>query len=99
MNVQFALTVHTLPLWFLVFSLFLPRMALLVYWVETAVAPFHLSGWIPLVAAILLPRALILYLIYLDQGFSLWFLIHMVTAFVVWGGSGSYQARRKGRVG
>jgi len=99
MSVQLMWTVHTLPLWFLVFSLFLPRMALLVYWVETAMAPFHLSGWIPLVAAILLPRALVLYLIYLDQGFSLWFLIHLVTAFVVWGGSGSYQARRKSRAG
>jgi len=95
MSVQLMWTIHTLPLWFLVFSLFLPRMALLVYWVETAMAPFHLSGWIPLVAAILLPRVLVLYLIYLDQGFSLWFLIHLVTALVVWGGSGSYQARRR----
>lgn len=99
MNLQLTATIHTLPLWFLVFALFLPRMALLVYWVETAMAPFQLSGWIPLVAAILVPRALVLYLIYLDQGFSLWFLIHTVTAVVVWGGSGSYQARRKSRAG
>ena len=97
MSLQLMWTIHTLPLWFLVFSLVLPRLALLVYWVETAMAPFHMSGWIPLVVAILLPRLLVLYLIYLDQGFSLWFLIHAVTALVVWGGSGSYQARRKGR--
>jgi hypothetical protein len=99
MSLQLMWTLHTLPLWFLVFSLFLPRLALLVYWVETAMAPFHLSGWIPLVVAILVPRVLVLYLIYLDQGFSLWFLIHMVTALVVWGGSGSYHSRRKHRAG
>jgi hypothetical protein len=99
MSLQLMWTLHTLPLWFLVFSLFLPRLALLVYWVETAMAPFHLSGWIPLVVAILVLRVLVLYLIYLDQGFSLWFLIHMVTALVVWGGSGSYHSRRKHRAG
>lgn len=95
MNLQILLVVHTLPLWFLVFSLFLPRIALAVYWLENGIQPFHLHGWIPLVAAIIVPRALVLYLIYLDQGFGLWFLIHLVTAVVVWAGSGSYHSRRR----
>jgi hypothetical protein len=88
-------TIHTLPLWFLVFSLFLPRIALAVYWLESAMLPFHLHGWLPLVVAILLPRVLVLYLIYLDQGVSLWFVVHLVTAVLVWGGSGSYHTRRR----
>jgi hypothetical protein len=97
MNFQLMWTIHTLPLWFLVFSLFLPRIALAVYWLESAMLPFHLHGWLPLVVAILLPRVLVLYLIYLDQGISLWFLIHLVTAVLVWGGSGSYHSRRRQR--
>jgi hypothetical protein len=97
MNFQLMGTIHTLPLWFLVFSLFLPRIALAVYWLESAMLPFHLHGWLPLVVAILLPRVLVLYLIYLDQGISLWFLIHLVTAVLVWGGSGSYHSRRRQR--
>lgn len=97
MSFQLMWTIHTLPLWFLVFSLFLPRIALAVYWLGSAMLPFHLHGWLPLIVAILLPRALVLYLIYLDQGISLWFLIHLVTAVMVWGGSGSYHSRRRQR--
>ena len=40
----------------------------------------------------LLPRLLVLYLIYVDQGVSLWFIIHLVVALLVWGGSSGYHA-------
>jgi hypothetical protein len=56
-----------------------------------------LGGWIPLLFWLLLPRALVLYLIYLDQGIHLWFLIHLVVALLVWGGSGGYHSRRRRR--
>jgi hypothetical protein len=36
-------------------------------------------------------------MIYLDQGISLWFIIHLVAALMVWGGSGGYSARRRRR--
>jgi hypothetical protein len=94
MSFGVLLVIHALPLWFLVFSLFLPRIALLLLWLEGPVAAFHLHGLIPLIVAVLLPRVLILYLIYLDQGISLWFIIHLVAALMVWGGSGSYHSRR-----
>jgi hypothetical protein len=58
---------------------------------------FHLAGLIPLIFWALLPRALVLYLIYLDQGFSTWFLIHLIVALLVWGGSGGYHSRRRRR--
>lgn len=89
--------IHALPLWFLVFSLFLPRVALAVAWLQGVLLPFHLGGIVPLVIAVLLPRVLILYLIYIDQGLSLWFLIHLLAALLVWGGSGGYRARRSRR--
>ena len=94
---KLELILHNLPLWFLVFSLFLPRVALAIAWLQGALVPFHLTGIVPLVIAVLLPRVLILYMIYTDQGLSLWFLIHLVAALVVWGGSGGYSARRRRR--
>ena len=89
------MVIHTLPLWFLVFALFLPRIALLLLWLEGPGLPFHLNGLLPLVVAILLPRVLVLYLIYLDQGISLWFVIHLVAMVLTWGGSGGYYSRRR----
>jgi hypothetical protein len=97
MNFGVLLVIHSLPLWFLVFALFLPRIALLLLWLEGALTPFHLHGLVPLVFAILLPRVLVLYVIYLDQGISLWFIIHLVAALLVWGGSGSYHSHRRYR--
>lgn len=98
---QFTLTLslatHELPLWFLVFALFLPRIALLVSWLQGGLVPFHLHGIIPLLFAIFLPRILILFLIYVDQGLSLWFIIHLVVALLVWGGGGHKIRRRRYR--
>ncbi len=93
---EFSLTLvsHLLPFWFLVFALFLARVALIVAWFQGVLVPFHLQGIIPLLFAILLPRVLILFLIYVDQGLSLWFLIHLVVAILVWGGSGHRMSRR-----
>ncbi len=40
----FSLTLisHQLPFWFLVFALFLPRIALVVAWLQGVLMPFHL---------------------------------------------------------
>ncbi|HEY8997131.1 MAG TPA: hypothetical protein VIM60_04505 [Edaphobacter sp.] len=94
----FSLTLvsHLLPFWFLVFALFLPRVALAVAWLQGVLQPFHFTGLVPLVIAILLPRVLVLYMIYQDQGVSLWFLIHLVVALLVWAGSGGTYRRRMG---
>jgi len=91
----FTLFSVKLPFWFLVFSLFLPRVSLVVAWFQGVLVPFHIWGVLPLIVAIVVPRALILYLIYLDQGVSLWFLIHLVVAVLVWGTGGSRISRRR----
>ena len=95
----FSLTLisHRLPFWFLVFALFLPRVSLVVAWFQGVLIPFHLQGLIPLLFAILLPRVLILFLIYVDQGLSLWFVIHLVVALLVWCGGGHQMQRRRYR--
>ena len=44
------LVVHGLPLWFLVFSLFLPRVALALAWLQGVLVPFRvLHGLVPLI--------------------------------------------------
>ena len=91
------LVVHLLPLWFLVVSLFLPRIGLILLWVQGGLVPFHLNGLVPLIIALLLPRVLILYLIFLDQGVGLWFILHLLIALMVWAGSGHYHTRRRRR--
>ncbi len=46
-NFNLAFVVNKLPLWFLVFALFLPRLAMVVAWFQGVLAPFHLLGIIP----------------------------------------------------
>ena len=95
-SINLAFVVNRLPLWFLVFALFLPRIAIVVAWLQGVLVPFHLNGIIPPLFWLLLPRILVLYLIYVDQGLTLWFLVHLVVALLVWGGGG-HQMRRRTR--
>ena len=98
MRTTAILGTHALPLWFLVFSLFLPRVAIVVAWLQHSVpayVPSTVSLLQVLVAAVI-PRILILFWIYQDQGVSLWLLIHAVGLIVAWGGgSGTYVRRRR----
>ena len=98
MEIHATWVVHFLPLWFLVVALFLPRISLLLMYFQHTLGRFEIVvGIIPLLVWALLPRALVLYIIYRDQGISFWFLLHLVVAVIVWGGSSSYQARRRRR--
>src|SRR5260370_7476951 len=91
------MVIHALPFWFVVFARFLPRIALVVAWLQATLVPFHLVGWIPLLFWALLPRGLVLYLIYLDQGLSGWFLVHAVVALIGWAGSRRAHSPRRPR--
>lgn len=96
MTIQSLSVVHWLPLWFLILALFLPRLSLLFMYLQHSLGHFEIVvGIVPLLVWLFLPRALVLYLIYLDGGFSLWFLIHLVAAVTVWAGSGGYHSRRR----
>ncbi len=105
-----SLTTHTLPLWFLVLSLFLPRICLLVGWAQNNVALIHqpsfdggssftfLNMRFPIlwfILMLLIPRILILIMIYQDQGISLWFLLHVLALLLAWGGGGRHVVRRR----
>ena len=100
MNWHVLLVVHAIPLWFLVLSLFLPRICILLAWLQHSIPQFipPVVGIIPIIVALLIPRVLILYWIYLDQGLGLWFLIHLIALLVAWGGTGGYTTTRRRRV-
>jgi hypothetical protein len=92
------LVLHLLPLWFLVLALFLPRLSLFLMYLQHPPGEYSIViGIFPLLFWLLLPRAFVLYVIYVDQGVSVWFLIHLVVAVMVWGGSGRYHSRRRRR--
>jgi hypothetical protein len=82
------------PLWFLVLSLFLPRLALFIGWFD---------GWSfgvhpPLATLLLwafLPRVLVLISVYSLQGMGTWFFIHLFAAVVTWSGSAGAVSRRR----
>ncbi|MGI4755850.1 MAG: hypothetical protein ACRYGF_03265 [Janthinobacterium lividum] len=90
---------HTvgLPFWFLVLSLFLPRISLLVMYLQDHPGGAFVINLVPLLIAVLVPRLLILFLIYTAQGFSVWFLIHAVGLLMAWGGIGGGTYRRRYR--
>ncbi|MGI4829858.1 MAG: hypothetical protein ACRYFU_16930 [Janthinobacterium lividum] len=97
MTVQSLLATHTLPLWFLVLSLFLPRICIVIAWLQHSI-PTYVPATVNLVqiiAAVLVPRILILFWIYQDQGIGLWFLIHAVALVFAWGGGGTRYARSR----
>ena len=99
MNVHLDLVTHTIPLWFLVLSLFLPRICMIVAWFQHSMTNFIPAtvGLIPVIVALLVPRLLILFWIYQDQGVGLWFLIHLIALLIAWGGGGSRVYTRRTR--
>jgi hypothetical protein len=69
-----------------------------VAWLQHSI-PQYIPGsvnLIQIIVAAVIPRILILFWIYQDQGISLWLLIHAIGLIVAWGGgSGTYVRRRR----
>ena len=86
-----------LPFWFLVLSLFLPRISLLVLYLQGHNGTTFVIQWVPVLVALLVPRILILFWIYTAQGISIWFLIHAVALLIAWGGTGGRTVYRRRR--
>jgi len=84
---------HSLPLWFLLLSLILPRISLVIAYFQHGLTAFSLSGWIPPTLAILIPRALVLILVFQDRGFGAWLLIHAIALAFTYLSAGSSSKR------
>lgn len=97
MDISFTLPLHSIPLWFLILSLFLPRLCIFVAWLQHSMIHFIPSavGLIPIILWVIVPRILILLWIYQDQGITIWFLLHVIALLCAWGGGGTRVVRRR----
>ena len=73
-----------LPPWFLVLSLFLPRIALIAAFLTDGAFPHLFSKWLSVPMAFLIPRVLVLIAIATVMGICTWFWIHLVIMILVW---------------
>ncbi|HSU19346.1 MAG TPA: hypothetical protein VLI45_06320 [Acidobacteriaceae bacterium] len=98
---HFSLTfpVHAIPLWFLILALFLPRICIVVAWLQHNMPQFIPAhpGIIGIIVAVIVPRILILFWIYTDQGITIWFLLHAIALIIAYGG-GSRRVITRRRV-
>jgi hypothetical protein len=97
MHYSLIFPVHSIPLWFLLLSLFLPRLCMVVAWLQHSMIHYipPTVGIIPVIVAMLIPRFLILFWIYEDQGITIWFLLHLIALLCAWGGSSHTVYRRR----
>ncbi|MDQ2924525.1 MAG: hypothetical protein M3R43_03060 [Acidobacteriota bacterium] len=100
MNFSLTFPQHNIPLWFMVLSLFLPRICMAIAWFQHSMTQFipPTLNIIPVVVALLIPRVLILFWIYQDQGLTFWFLIHLIALLIAFGGGSHRVYRRRRRV-
>jgi hypothetical protein len=97
MNFSLTFPQHNIPLWFMVLSLFLPRICMVIAWFQHSMTQFipPTLSLIPVIVALLVPRLLILIWIYQDQGITIWFLLHVIALLVAWSGGGHTVYRRR----
>ena len=87
-----------MDIYFLIFSLFFPRIVLLVYlFMFPAQFPQNaVPQWADLLLGIFLPRVLILIYIYQNMGAeNVWFIAHLVVLILAYFGGGRETVRRR----
>lgn len=87
-----------MDVYFLIFSLFFPRIVLLVYILMfPQLYPANaVPQWGDILLGLLMPRVLILIYIYQNLGAdNIWFIIHIVVMVLVYFGGGRETARRR----
>lgn len=87
--------------YFLLFSLFFPRLVLLVFAVlYPEIYPANtLPNWADLLLGIFFPRLLILIYIYQNIGYdNVWFVAHLIAAVLAYTGGSRETIRRRRRV-
>ena len=87
-----------MDVYFLIFSLFFPRVVLLVYlFLFPAVYPANaVPQWADILLGLFMPRVLILIYIYQNMGVdNIWFVAHLVVAILAYFGGGRETVRRR----
>ena len=87
-----------MDIYFLIFSLFFPRIVLLVYlFMFPNLYPANaVPQWADVLLGIFMPRVLVLIYIYQNMGAdNVWFIVHLVMAILAYFGGGRETIRRR----
>ena len=85
--------------YFLLFSLFFPRITMVVYFLQGWYPENTVANWLDIVLGIIAPRVLILIYIYQNMGYdNIWFAAHLIVMILVYFGGGRQTAVRRRRV-
>jgi predicted ferric reductase len=76
---------HTIPTWFLVLGLFLPRLTLVAAYITHTVPANNVPFLLDVLGTLILPRVLICIYIATNMGYNEWFWTHLVVALLVYG--------------
>lgn len=89
-----------MDIYFLIFSLFVPRIVLLVYiFLFPELYPVNtVPQWADILLGVFMPRILILVYIYQNMGAdNVWFVAHLVVMLIAYFGGGRETRRRRRR--
>ena len=85
-----------MDIYFLIFSLFFPRIVLLVYLFLNQYPANEVPQWADILLGIFAPRVLILIYIYQMWGAdNIWFIAHLVVMILAYFGGGRETVRRR----
>jgi hypothetical protein len=84
--------------YFLLFSLFFPRIVLVVYLLQNWYPANAVPQWADILLGIFAPRVLILIYINQNMGYeNIWFAAHLIAALLAYTGGGRETVRRRRR--
>jgi energy-converting hydrogenase Eha subunit B len=87
-----------MDIYFLIFSLFFPRIVLLVYLFQGWYPENTVPQWADILLGVFAPRILILIYIYQTMGVeNVWFIAHLVVMILTYFGGTRETARRRAR--
>jgi hypothetical protein len=85
-------------IYFLIFSLFFPRIVLVFYLLQGWYPANLVPQWADILLGIFAPRILILIYIYQNMGYeNIWFVAHLVVMILAYFGGGRETSRRRRR--
>ena len=85
-----------MDVYFLIFSLFFPRIVLLVYLFQDSYPQNSVPQWADILLGVFMPRVLILIYIYQNMGAdNIWFIAHLLVMILTYFGGSKETARRR----
>jgi len=84
--------------YFLLFSLFFPRITLVIFFLQQAYPANNVPQWADILMGLFIPRLLILIYIYQNMGYeNIWFVAHLIVAILAYLGGSRETFRRRNR--